>query len=1378
MGDEVLVFPKEGSYASESKDYYKDAEEKVSPLLFDLDGDGLDLISVENSTAFFDLDNDGFVERVGWVGPDDGLLAIDLDENSLIEGRTELFGGSPSDGFASLRLLDSNADNVIDANDAEFSKLLVWRDLNGNGVSEAGELQSLTAASIASISLASIHLEAPETIAGNSVTDISTFTWAAGGTGIIADVWFSVNQAFSFDARPVEIVPEALFLPTLRGYGIISSLTAQMSRDATLLEMVEDFVETSLADVTDAQIRDIMYRWAGVDGIAANARTVYGANIDSRKIVFLEHFLDDPYTQTTYGSNASPTGVADLEAAFAAVFDAVKARLLAQAQLSEVFGIGAFDYLGDSFAAGLDLEAVLDRAQAAATDASANGAGTAGTLAWWRAALPTLEVAAAELEFTDFLVSLEAAVRASTDDAFGEEDLRDSALTGTSGADTLTGAAGNDTLAGGAGNDTYIFQAVHGQDRIVDTGGTADAIVFASGIVPNEVTLTRVGANVDDLLIQTGPGHQVLVQGYFARDAYGGNPSRIEEIRFDDSTVWDYATVITKLTTASAEDDMLIADHGANTIAGLGGHDLIDGREGDDLLDGDAGDDQLFGGAGADTLRGGVDHDTLGGGEGDDLLMGGAGNDSLFGGASIYNSGGNDTLEGGIGNDTLAGGKGNDVYLFARGDGQDRIIETDGNDAIVFAAGILPTEVTLSRIGSNANDLLISIDGGDQIIAQGYFARDGWENYPYRVEEIRFADSTVWNYGDILAKGMTGTSGNDTLHGDETSNVFGGADGDDWLYSRDGADTLDGGTGTDTLDGGTGNDLLIGGAGNDSLFGGTNYYSESGDDTLIGGTGNDTLSGGQGNDLYVVARGDGQDVIHDSGGGIDSISFAAGIPPGEVTLSRSADNLVINIDGGDQITVQSYFGKDYYSNYSYRIEHILFDDSTAWDYSTILTKVSTGGAGNDTIYGLDATGSYNGVDTLNGGDGDDILDGRTGNDLLIGGAGNDSLFGGTNYYSASGDDTLIGGTGNDTMNGAQGNDLYIFARGDGQDRIHDGAGNDSIAFAAGILPGEVTLSRTGSTADDLLISIGGGDQILVQSYFGKDYYSNYTYRIEHILFDDSTAWDYATILTKVSTGGAGNDTIYGLDATGSYNGIDTLDGGDGDDVLDGRTGNDVLIGGAGNDTLVGGQGDDLYFVDSAADVVIEAASQGTDEVRATASSFTLGANIERLVYIGTGDFAGTGNSGAESIVGGAGADTLRGMAGNDTLQGGDGADILVGGTGADVLTGGAGADIFRFEASSETGIGSAADRIVDFSQFQQDLIDLSAIDADSTVAGDQAFSFIGTDGFASGTRGQLRFEHRGDGNTWIQADLDGNQIADFEIALLGTKVLTSADFIL
>ncbi|WP_414815662.1 M10 family metallopeptidase C-terminal domain-containing protein, partial [Rhizobium sp. IY2] len=129
-------------------------------------------------------------------------------------------------------------------------------------------------------------------------------------------------------------------------------------------------------------------------------------------------------------------------------------------------------------------------------------------------------------------------------------------------------------------------------------------------------------------------------------------------------------------------------------------------------------------------------------------------------------------------------------------------------------------------------------------------------------------------------------------------------------------------------------------------------------------------------------------------------------------------------------------------------------------------------------------------------------------------------------------------------------------------------------------------------------------------------------------------------------------------------GDDTIVGNEANNTLWGNAGNDSLSGGTGVDTLIGGTGNDTYFVDNAADVVTENASEGTDTVRATAS-YTLGANVENLTFIGTGAFSGIGNGLANTITGGASTDTLLGGAGNDTLDGGAGADTLLGGAGDD-----------------------------------------------------------------------------------------------------------------
>ena len=175
-----------------------------------------------------------------------------------------------------------------------------------------------------------------------------------------------------------------------------------------------------------------------------------------------------------------------------------------------------------------------------------------------------------------------------------------------------------------------------------------------------------------------------------------------------------------------------------------------------------------------------------------------------------------------------------------------------------------------------------------------------------------------------------------------------------------------------------------------------------------------------------------------------------------------------------------------------------------------------------------------------------------------------------------------------------------------------------------------------------------------------------------------------TAAGETLTGTAGEDNLQGA------GGNDTLLGLAGNDALNGGAGNDVLNGGAGADTLAGGTGNDTFVVDDALDVVTEAAAAGTDTVRTTLAAFTLGANVENLLFTGAGNFSGTGNALNNTIAGGAGADTLSGGAGNDTLVGGAGADAMTGGTGndtyivdnaLDVVTEAAGAGIDRVQTT-------------------------------------------------------------------------------------------------
>lgn len=120
------------------------------PLILDLDGDGIETINVANG-AYFDHDANGFAEQTGWVSPDDGLLVRDINGNGAIDSGRELFGDNTllkngslaTDGLQALADLDSNGDHKIDAQDAAFNQLKIWKDANSDGISQSSELKTL-----------------------------------------------------------------------------------------------------------------------------------------------------------------------------------------------------------------------------------------------------------------------------------------------------------------------------------------------------------------------------------------------------------------------------------------------------------------------------------------------------------------------------------------------------------------------------------------------------------------------------------------------------------------------------------------------------------------------------------------------------------------------------------------------------------------------------------------------------------------------------------------------------------------------------------------------------------------------------------------------------------------------------------------------------------------------------------------------------------------------------------------------------------------------------------------------------------------------------------------------------------------------------------
>ncbi len=347
-----------------------------------------------------------------------------------------------------------------------------------------------------------------------------------------------------------------------------------------------------------------------------------------------------------------------------------------------------------------------------------------------------------------------------------------------------------------------------------------------------------------------------------------------------------------------------------------------------------------------------------------------------------------------------------------------------------------------------------------------------------------------------------------------------------------------------------------------------------------------------------------------------------------------------------------------------------------------------------------------------------------GADVERGGNVDDRLFG------LAGDDTLLGFAANDRLNGDEGND--VLNGGTGADVMTGGTGND-IYFVDQL--GDSVTERVGEGVDEVRAAI---------DYSLGDH-------AENLRLQGTARVGTGNALDNVILAGGGPATLNGLGGndtlTGSASG-DMLNGGTGDDLIFGRNGNDIINGGDGNDIVRGEVGSDIL-------------SSGAGDDSA---------------FGGDGQDAMTGGDGNDILRGEGQNDTLFGDAGADTLQGGDGNDTLYGGAGRDVMSGGLGLDNFWFDEGDFAGLtNTTADRIQDFVQ-GQDRIRLTDIDANTSVAGDQAFVFIGASAFTN-TAGELRYTQSG-GVTLLEGDVDGDGAADFAIALSGNIGLLGTDFTL
>ncbi|WP_181969899.1 calcium-binding protein [Paraburkholderia sp. DHOC27] len=840
--------PESGAGGGAMGKYPDDGLDFTSPLVLDLTGSGLNLTPLNTSSPYFDLANDGFARQTGWIGAGMGLLCFDPNDQE-ITNITQLFGNEKTDGFDILSKLDTNHDMVIDASDPEFASLRVWVDANGNGTTNSGELYTLSQLGIVSINLNAAAVS--ETVAGNKISSISTYTMSDGTTREIADAWFANSTMNTKPLTPVAISETAANLPQIAGAGTLRDLRSAMTLDHSLQSLVQNFV-TQTAGTSPAAIESagqaILFQWAGITSVDPNSR---GGAIDARQLSFVEQYLGRPFYSTGDGVNPGIRASAYLQQCWNDLYDATLARLILQSPLAASV---APEFYYDSSTDTVRASATFAPALAAAFERLGTISST--NLASWDLLLRVADAARFDMGMSDSV--FEKYVAAATNDTIASvANAITSGLqisidasgrmqeTGSTiyhdyyaapGVSVLIGQrAGNDPSVQLPGHDVFHYSAGDGVVEIRESDPNssvpANTLSFGLRIDPSSIK-AKVLSNGDIVLTDGVAGDQITVVGGLRDDGRG-----LQIVRFNDGTTWGrFQLIELAAVCGTTVNDTLYGTAAAEVFDGKGGNDYVQGGGGGDTFMFNAGYGKLeisesdssktpynvlaFGpGISASSVsvrtnaNGGIV--LTDGIAGDQITLDSA---MLFynmgvqavrfadntvwtqqqllrmattGTAAddkIYGTSNAEVFDGKGGNDYVQGGGGGDTFIFNAGYGKLEIAETDSSKT--------PHNVLQLGTGLSASSIAVRVTENFNIVLTDGVAGDqitlDWEasSLASGVQEVQFADGTTWDRQQMLQMAATGTTGNDKLYAASIGVVFDGKGGNDYIQSQGGGDTF------------------------------------------------------------------------------------------------------------------------------------------------------------------------------------------------------------------------------------------------------------------------------------------------------------------------------------------------------------------------------------------------------------------------------------------------------------------------------------------------------------------------------------------------------------------------------------------------------------
>lgn len=763
---------------------------------------------------------------------------------------------------------------------------------------------------------------------------------------------------------------------------------------------------------------------------------------------------------------------------------------------------------------------------------------------------------------------------------------------GDSGANTLDSSGVAATAVGNGGGDTFVYDSGYGALTISEDDTSLmpnNILAFGAGIDPTGVSVTA--SSDGSVILNLGGGDIVTLAGQLHSD--GQDSVGVQAVTFVGGTIWTAADLLAKIGTAtSGGPSTIYGDGNANVLDPAGNAASVVGGGGGDTILFDSGygilnvDEQDNGGAPDNILQfgSGIDAATLAvtaNASGDIVLDAGGGDqvvlkDALnstpsatFGvqeivfndgtvwsyadlmarldtpsttNTTLYGDTDSNVLDGGGLADLLVGNGGDDTFVFNQGYGTLTIDERDGggspDNQLQLGIGILPEMVSVSA--NAAGDLILSLGSGDQVTLKSALNSDA--ETTYGVQAVAFDDGTIWTYDDLLAKADTSAGGSTTLYGDRNANEFDSA--------------------------GLAHEI-VGHGGGDSFLYQRGYGA-----------------------LSIVESDDGEAPAN-------TLSFGAGIAPGDITTSVTPTGDVQFSLGGDDVvtlvgaatssgsTAQGVQQVTFAGGLSWDAAQIralatgswaIADDGQATDideavnYGTSTPTIQLAFASTDTTLALgddrnslvltSTNGTAVTIDDLlrKGVDEAQLIEFSDGVTLSLG----DAVLQASNtadvinyQVGTSGAENFDFANGVKEVLGFGGGDTVRYDRGDGYvtlDETDTSATPDNVlAFGPGIALSDLTITSDGQS---LYLMLDDGDEVVISNALLGD--GETAFGAQHVTFDDGSSATYVQLLAIADTGSANNSrTLFG-DANAN--------------VIDPAGYSHTVIGSGGSDTIVYNRG--------------------------------------------------------------------------------------------------------------------------------------------------------------------------------------------------------------